>query len=220
MPAARFLKRAALALTVVGVAGALAVLGTAGFVRSTAQPHTFSAEKVPNTPVALVLGAEIYPDGTPSPYLKGRLDLAKRLLETGRVKVILVSGDNGEEHYNEPDGMRNYLIRNGVPANRVVADYAGFDTYDSCVRAKQIFGVDRLTVVTQGYHVPRAVTTCRLVGVDAQGVGDYSARTHGTTWRYGQVRELAANFKMMWDVASRRTPILGAKETSVQEALR
>lgn len=220
MPAARILKRAVVTLTVVGVAGALAVLGTAGFVRSTAQPQTFSAEKVPPAPVALVLGAEIYPDGTPSPYLKGRLDLAQRLLETGKVKVILVSGDNGEEHYNEPDGMRNYLIRNGVPAGKVVADYAGFDTYDSCVRAKQIFGVDRLTVVTQGYHIPRAVATCRLVGVDAQGVGDYSARTQGATWRYGQLRELLANFKMMWDVGTRRTPILGSKETSVTEALR
>ncbi len=102
----------------------------------------------------------------------------------------------------------------------MVADYAGFDTYDSCVRAKQIFGVDRLTLVTQGYHIPRAVTTCRLVGVDAQGVGDYSVRTYGSTWRSGQVRELFANFKMMWDVATRRTPILGSKETSVTEALR
>ncbi|NNG20621.1 DUF218 domain-containing protein [Naumannella sp. ID2617S] len=220
MPPARLLKRAAFTVAAVGLAGALAVLGTAGFVRSLSAPHIYGADKVPATPVALVLGAEIYPDGTPSPYLKGRLDLAKRLYQTGKVKAILVSGDNGELHYNEPDGMRNYLIRNGVPANRVVADYAGFDTYDSCVRARQIFGVSRLTVVTQGYHLPRAVATCRLVGVEAEGVGDYSGRLQGPTWRYGQLRELGANFKMTWDVGTRRTPVLGQQETSVQEALR
>jgi vancomycin permeability regulator SanA len=183
-----------------------------------ARPHTFTVGSVPETPVALVLGAQIYPDGTPSPYLKGRLDTAKRLYDAGKVRAILVSGDNGDKHYNEPDGMRNYLIRKGVPATQVIADYAGFDTYDSCVRAKRIFGVDRLTVVTQGYHLPRAITTCRLIGLDAEGVGEYTT-DFGPVWRYGQLRELGASMKMVVDVASRRTPTLGRYETSVDEAL-
>lgn len=202
-----------------GLAGLAAVAGPAVFVKLTARPHTFTVSSVPKTPVALVLGAQIYPDGTPSPYLKGRLDTAKRLYDAGKVRAILVSGDNGEDHYNEPDGMRNYLIRKGVPASRVVADYAGFDTYDSCVRAQRIFGIDRLTVVTQGYHLPRAIATCRLVGVDAEGVGDYSGTNYGPVWRYGQLRELGANVKMVVDVVTRRTPTLGRYETSVDEAL-
>jgi vancomycin permeability regulator SanA len=212
------LRRTALIVGVLGLTG-LAVIGVpAAYAKLTARPHTFTVQSVPETPVAMVLGAQIYPDGTPSPYLKGRLDTAKRLYDAGKVRAILVSGDNGDDHYNEPDGMRNYLIRKGVPATRVIADYAGFDTYDSCVRAKQIFGVTKLTVVTQGYHLPRAITTCRLVGVEAQGVGDYSRR-NGRTWRYGQIRELGANLKMVVDVLSRRTPTLGTYETGVDKAL-
>lgn len=215
----RTLRRIALTLGALGCAGLAVVGGPAAYAKLTARPHTFTARSVPATDVALVLGAQIYPDGTPSPYLKGRLDLAQQLFETGKVRAILVSGDNGEEHYNEPDGMRNYLIRKGVPATKVVADYAGFDTYDSCVRAKRIFGVDRLTVVTQGYHLPRAIATCRMVGVDAEGVGDYTATDFGPVWRYGQLRELGANIKMVVDVLTRRTPTLGRYETSVDEAL-
>lgn len=205
-------------ITAVGVSGVAVVGGTAGFVKLTARPNTFTVASVPEAPVALVLGAQIYPDGTPSPYLKGRLDTAKRLYDAGKVQAILVSGDNGDDHYNEPDGMRRYLIRKGVPASQVIADYAGFDTYDSCVRAKRIFGVDELIVVTQGYHLPRALTTCRLVGLTARGVGDYTT-DYGPVWRYGQFRELGANLKMVVDVVTRRTPTLGRYETSVDDAL-
>ena len=80
-----------------------------------------------------------------------------------------MSGDNMAPEYNEPDAMRDYLINAGVPAEQVIADYAGFDTYDSCARAKRIFGVSKLIVVTQSYHLPRAVATCRALGVDATG---------------------------------------------------
>ncbi len=205
-------------LAVLGVAGASAILGPAAYVKLTARPNTFTVSSVPPAPVALVLGAQIYPDGTPSPYLRGRLDTAKRLYDAGKVRAILVSGDNGDDHYNEPDGMRRYLIRRGVPAKQVVADYAGFDTYDSCVRAKRIFGVNELIVVTQGYHLPRAIATCRLVGIEARGVGDYTTN-YGPVWRYGQIRELGANVKMVVDVVTRRTPTLGRYETSVDEAL-
>lgn len=200
------------------MAGLAVIGGTAAYAKLTARPVSFTVQSVPSAPVALVLGAQIYPDGTPSPYLKGRLDTAKRLYDAGKVRAILVSGDNGDQHYNEPDGMRNYLIRKGVPPTQVIADYAGFDTYDSCVRAKRIFGVTRLTVITQGYHLPRAITTCTLVGVQAQGVGDYSRR-NGATWRYGQLRELGANLKMVFDVVTRRTPTLGKYESAVDEAL-
>lgn len=212
-------RRAVITLGAIGLAGLAAIGGPAAYAKLTARPNTYTVQSVPNAPVALVLGAQIYPSGNPSPFLKGRLDIAKRLYDSGKVRAILVSGDNGEKYYNEPDGMRNYLIRNGVPATKVIADYAGFDTYDSCVRAKRIFGVSELIVVTQGYHLPRAITTCRLVGVEATGVGDYSVRSHEGTWRYGQIRELGANIKMVIDVVSRRTPTLGRYETSVDTAL-
>jgi vancomycin permeability regulator SanA len=218
---ARWLRRSVLVLVSAGFLAGAAVLGSVGWVRATSSGHTYAdvdLAHVPPAPVALVLGAQVYPSGTPSPFLAGRLDLAKRLYDAGLVKVILVSGDNGAREYNEPDAMRGYLVDAGVPADKVVADYAGFDTYDSCSRAQRIFGVDRLTVVTQGYHLPRAVATCRALGLDAEGVGDESFR--GTeAWRRGALRDQVACVKTVLDVVSRRDPVLGQRETSVDRAL-
>ena len=178
----RWLRRGTVALVSAGFLAGAAVLGSVGWVRATASGHTYADRDlalVPPTPVALVLGAQVYPSGTPSPFLAGRLDLAKRLYDAGLVDVLLVSGDNGAREYNEPDAMRRYLVDAGVPADKVVADYAGFDTYDSCARAQRIFGVDRLTVVTQDYHLPRAVATCRALGLDAVGRRGRERPRHG-----------------------------------------
>ena len=216
-----WLRRGVLVLVGAGVLAGATVLGSVGWVRATASGHTHADRdlaNVPAAPVALVLGAQVYPSGTPSPFLAGRLDLAQRLYDAGLVKVILVSGDNGAREYNEPDAMRGYLIAKGVPADKVVADYAGFDTYDSCSRAQRIFGVDRLTVVTQGYHLPRAVATCRALGLDANGVGDDSFR--GTeAWRRGALRDQVACVKTVLDLVTGRDPVLGQRETSVDRAL-
>jgi vancomycin permeability regulator SanA len=201
--------------------GALAAIGgSVAFIRRTATGHLYTASEVPAAPVALVLGAQVYPDGTPSPFLAARLDLAKQLYDAGRVRAILVSGDNMAREYDEPDAMREYLIKAGVPSTQVIADYAGFDTYDSCVRAKKIFGVDELIVVTQGYHLPRAVATCLLVGVQANGVGDVTVRRRLGPWRSGAIRDQVACVKTMIDLLTDRQPILGPRETSIDEALR
>ncbi len=114
--------------------------------------------------------------------------------------------------------MRSYLLAAGVPAGKVVADYAGFDTYDSCARARRVFGVSAVTVVTQTYHLPRAVATARLLGLQANGVGDDSVRP-GRAWRKGTVRDQVACVKTIWDLASRRDPVLGRAETGVTDAL-
>jgi vancomycin permeability regulator SanA len=193
--------------------------GSIGYVRLTAAGHLYSETEVPAAPVALVLGARVYPDGTPSPFLAARLDVAHRLYQAGKVGVIVVSGDNMAKEYNEPEAMRTYLVNAGMPADKVVADYAGFDTYDSCARALRIFGVEQLIVVTQSYHLPRAVATCRALGVDATGVGDDSARQHARSWRKGVIRDQLACVKTVIDLITRRDPVLGPQETSVAEAL-
>ena len=202
----------------VGLVGIVTLAGSVGFVRAKSAGHLYSAEAVPPAPVALVLGAQVYPNGRPSAFLAARLDLARRLFEAGKVKVILVSGDNLAPEYNEPDAMRDYLIKAGVPADKVVADYAGFDTYDSCARAKRIFNVAELIIVTQSYHLPRAVATCRALGVEARGVGDDTVR-HSEPWRRGAIRDQIACVKTVIDLLSRRDPVLGKQETSVDEAL-
>ena len=210
------LGRIAVAVCVAGVLGFSPTLYAWGSTLG----RTYTSATVPVRDVALVLGAEVLPNKSPSNFLKARLDIAYDLWKAGKVKVILVSGDNGDVHYNEPDAMRSYLIGRGVPDGKVVADYAGFDTYDSCVRAVRIFGVTSATLVTQSYHMPRALATCRTIGLDAVGVGDETVKTTSPdTWRNGAVREIPAGIKMAYDLISRRQPILGDRQTAIDTAL-
>ncbi|XVV05058.1 SanA/YdcF family protein [Actinosynnema sp. CA-248983] len=190
------------------------------WVRVSSAPYRHAAADVPETPVALVLGAGLR-GGRPTPFLAGRLDVAADLYEQGKVKVVLVSGDNSRKDYDEPTAMRDYLVAKGVPADVVVADYAGLDTWDSCTRAKRIFGVTRLTVVTQEFHLPRAVALCRSAGLEAFGVGHDTSRQWASTTAYGHFREAFASGKALWDglVAKPDPRFLGPLETGVTSAL-
>ncbi|SDT79768.1 protein SanA, affects membrane permeability for vancomycin [Actinoplanes derwentensis] len=204
-----------------GMAVAVAVvLGCSQWIRSAADGHIYDAASVPAAPVALVLGAQVGADGQPSAFLAARLEIARQLLAAGKVKAILVSGDHGRWAYDEPGAMQNWLVANGVPADRVALDHAGFDTYDSCSRANKIFGVREAIVVTQDFHLPRAVTLCREQGIEATGVGDSSVRVFKQMWVRGEVREYGAAVKAAADVLTARDPIfLGRYETSVDQAV-
>ena len=178
-----------------------------------------TADDATSAPVAIVLGASVYASGDPSPWLRYRLDAAAELYESGQVESVLVSGDNARAEYNEPDAMRDYLVSVGVPREAIAVDYAGFDTYDTCVRAHNIFGVSQAVLVSQDFHVPRAVAVCRAAGIDAFGVGDTRARADKGTWVRSWTRERLAAIKAGWDVLSRREPILGARESTVDDAI-
>lgn len=213
-PGSRLRRLAALA----GTAAAAVGLGCAGFVRSAARGHLYGEDDVPLTPIALVLGAQVYPDGTPSPFLAARLDVARRLFERGKVATVLVSGDALAIEYDEPVAMRRYLVRAGVPDDRIIEDRIGFDTYESCLRAREVLGLSRVTLVSQAYHLPRAVGTARRLGLEAVGVGDYSVRTLSSgrpsrTWRLGAVRDLLACVKTVRDLLTRRRPSRGSGST-------
>jgi vancomycin permeability regulator SanA len=164
------------AVRVLAYAGLVGVVLAAipyGWTRVDAAGHLHDEADAPTADVILVLGAQVAPGGTaPMPFLRGRLDTAAGLLERGRATVILVSGDGTGGSGNETGVMTSYLVdRRGVDRSRVVADPYGLDTYDSCVRARRVYGVTRALVVTQPYHLARAVALCRHVGVDAEGVG-------------------------------------------------
>ncbi|MBE7699414.1 YdcF family protein [Oerskovia sp. Sa1BUA8] len=177
-------------------------------------------EDVPARPVALVLGAGLRPDGTPSTYLTRRLDAARELYERGTVEVILVSGDNSREDYDEPTAMLDWLVAHGVPAERVVRDFAGFDTHDTCVRARQVFGVTDAVVLTQDYHLPRALFSCAQAGIDAVGVGVSAQSVEPAKAVTYRVREVPASLKAAWDALSGREPVhLGATESAVTDLL-
>jgi vancomycin permeability regulator SanA len=189
-----------------GVAGLAALAGAVGFVGSKASGHIYAELDVPAAPVALVLGAKVNPDGTPSAFLTARLDLAKRLYDAGLVEMIIVSGDRLAPEFDEPVAMRNYLIRAGLPAEKVIVDPGGFDTYESCLRAQRILNLSQLIVVTQSYHLVRAVATCRALGIDAMGVGDDSARQHTIAWWRGAIRDQLACLKTIIDLVHRKNP--------------
>jgi len=217
----RWRRRLLVVAAVALVTGTATVLSCVWYVDRGAHGHIYSADDVPAAPVALVLGALVDADGTPSAFLTARLELAKRLYDTGKVRVLLVSGDHSRPDYDEPDTMRAWLVAHGVPERVVVVDYAGFDTYDSCARANRIFGVRQAVVVTQTYHVDRAVTLCRHLGIDATGVGDDSVRSRWFSWWRASIRERGACVKAVLDIATGPDPkFLGPQENGVRDALR
>jgi vancomycin permeability regulator SanA len=176
------------------VLGTATVAGSVWYVHDAAGGRIYSAADVPPAPVALVLGALVEPDGTPSEFLAARLTLAQRLYDNGTVARLLVSGDR-RPGYDEPDSMRDWLVAHGVPADRIVVDGGGVDTYQSCARAGQVFGVHEVIVVSQTYHLDRSVTLCRHLGVDATGVGDGTVRRRWFSWWRAVVREWGADVK-------------------------
>jgi vancomycin permeability regulator SanA len=217
----RRLRRLMAVGTLGGIVAVLVAIGCAHWVRSSADGHIYDVASVPAAPVALVLGAQVGDDGQPSAFLAARLEIARQLLEKGKVKAILVSGDHAEWAYDEPGSMQAWLVARGVPADRVVLDHAGFDTYDSCVRANKIFGVQQAIVVTQDFHLPRAVTLCREQGIETTGVGDDTVRVYEKMWLRGEIREYGAAVKAVADVLTARDPVfLGPHETGVEEAIR
>ncbi|MER6236444.1 ElyC/SanA/YdcF family protein [Streptomyces clavifer] len=192
-------------------------LAPATWLHTTADARVRTTADAPAQQVAVVFGAGLW-QGRPSPYLAHRLDAAAELYRTGKVRVVLVTGDNSRVEYDEPDAMRTYLTERGVPDGRIVSDYAGFDTWDSCVRAKKIFGVDRAVLVSQGFHIRRAIALCRSAGIDAYGIGVDAV--HDVTWYYGGTREVFAAGKALLDTVFEPDPhFLGPREPGVADAL-
>jgi vancomycin permeability regulator SanA len=156
---------------------------------------------VPAQPIAIVFGAGIWEDGTPTPMLADRVQAAIDLYKAGRVNKILMTGDNSTPDYNEVKVMQEYAAAQGVPLQDITLDYAGFSTYESCYRAKAVFGIVEAVLVTQNFHISRAVYTCRQLGVNAIGLGtpDWGKFRTATMIRYS-FREFLAVIKALWEV--------------------
>ncbi|HWG26422.1 SanA/YdcF family protein [Actinospica sp.] len=176
------------------------------FVRAQGDPYVYTADQVPAEPVGIVFGAGVEGD-QPGGYLQGRLDLALQLWHAGKFKVFLVTGDDASSTYDEPRAMHDYLRARGVPDNLIVLDNAGFDTWDSCARAKHVFGVSKAILVSQTFHVPRATYLCRAAGIDAYGVGDPDGVHEGTLteWIRNGLREIAASFNAVYQATVQPT---------------
>lgn len=189
------------ALAAALAAAILAPLAMIVYVRASTAPFRYTGPaEVPVEQVAVVFGAGVRGD-RPSRILAERIDAAVTLYRLGRVRKLLMTGDNSRVDYDEVTVMRRYAEGLGVPSEDIALDYAGFSTYESCYRLRPIFGVERAVLVTQAYHLPRAVYTCRALGVDAVGLGapDWGRYADALIVRYS-LREALATAKAIVDL--------------------
>ena len=176
--------------------------------------HSYVSDNVsalPKVKVGIVPGTIRYlASGNPNLYFSYRIDAAVKLYRSGRISHLLISGDNGRKGYNEPLDMKNALMEQGIPESVITLDYAGFDTYDSMIRAREVFGQDQFIVISQEFQNERAIYIARRFGIQAYG---YNARD---VKRYGgfrtKVRETLARVKAFVEVQLGVKPTyLGAK---------
>lgn len=186
---------------------------------SYALPRLFTVENTPPRSVAIVFGAGLWRDGTPTSVLRDRIDTATDLFFSGKVQKILMSGDNRYIDYNEPGAMQEYALSLGVPVGAIVLDYAGRRTYDTCYRANAIFGIQKAILVTQSFHLPRAIYTCNVLGLKAIGVASDHSRYRVASTIYWHVREILATVSALVDVhLLKPLPVLGQPEPIFLEA--
>jgi SanA protein len=172
----------------------------------------YKESESPTERVAIIFGAGLRRDGTPTAMLRDRILTGADLYFNGKVEKLLMSGDNRFENYNEPESMRQFALLAGVPDKAIVLDYAGRRTYDTCYRARVIFGVKSALLVTQKFHLPRALFLCNTLGLDATGVEASNCYWNGSPFMW-DIREQFATIAAFLDLyISNPSPVLGNPE--------
>lgn len=174
-------------------------------VQRDARPYLVDLDQARPAEAALIFGAYAGPDGTPCPVLQDRLRVGLALWQAGTVQRLILSGDHGAADYDEVEAMRRYLQNQGAPSSVLILDHGGYDTYDSLYRARSVFGATDLILVTQNFHLSRALYLGRKLGLKVQGVSA-DLRTIREIKSLKR-REMAANVKALWDLYSRREPL-------------
>lgn len=200
-------------IRVAGILVALGVILPRLITSIYAWNRIFTVDSVPAKRIAIIFGAGLYRDGSPTPILRDRVETGARLYLSGKVEKLLMSGDNRFLNYNEPEAMRQYAISLGVPNDAITLDYAGRRTYDTCYRAKAIFGVESALLVTQKFHMPRALFLCNALGLDALGVEANNKNYRNSSLVIWNIREQFATFNAFIDIfVDKPTPVLGKPE--------
>lgn len=169
-----------------------------------------NVEEIPECYTAIVLGAMVSNTGYPSSFLKDRMDVAIELYQHQKIKRFLLSGDHGRKNYDEVNSMKNYLISKGINTEDIFLDHAGFDTYSTMVRAKEVFEIDNAIIVTQAFHLPRAVYIARSKGIKAYGI--MADRQNYYSLVRLKMRETLAKVKAFAEVQINKKPrFLGEK---------
>ena len=189
----KIIKRIILIIDILVVVGIIIVLGINLFVKNSVKDKIVDENSLDkNYDAILVLGAGLR-NGKPSPVLKDRLDMAYKLYEDGYSKKIIVSGDHGKKYYDEVNVMKNYLLDKGVDSNNIFMDHAGFSTYDSVYRAKEIFLANKIIIVTQQFHLYRSLYIAKQLKLDAVGVSA-TLRDYSGSVKF-EIREILARDK-------------------------
>lgn len=193
--------------------GIIAIIwGVHSFIQeSTASDIYSNINDLPSSNTVIVLGASVHSDGKLSPILQDRVDMALKIFRSGKAKQFLLSGDNRRNDYDEVTAMKNYLIERDVPENKIFTDPAGIDTYDSMYRSNFIFEVPDAVVVTQKFHLPRAIFIANSLGLNYVGIPARSK--HYNTQSSLIRREKLANIKAVWEILINQTPQnMGSKQ--------
>ena len=189
----KIIKRIILIIGILAVVGIIIVLGINLFVKNSVKDKIVDENSLDkNYDAILVLGAGLR-NGKPSPVLKDRLDMAYKLYEDGYSEKIIVSGDHGKKYYDEVNVMKNYLLDKGVDSNNIFMDHAGFSTYDSVYRAKEIFLANKIIIVTQQFHLYRSLYIAKQLKLDAVGVSA-TLRDYSGSVKF-EIREILARDK-------------------------
>ncbi len=219
----KFLLWAFLSAVVIALLGIIYVFSVNAYVKNSASDYIISKEESLSVDAdcILVLGAGVREDGTPSLLLSDRIDTGTELYLNGASDRLLMSGDHGRKDYDEVNSMKDYAVGMGAKEEEVFTDHAGFSTYESMYRARDVFGVDTIIIVTQEYHLYRAVYIARQLGLDAYGVACSDVRYSGQAYR--DAREVLARNKDFiycmlkpepWSVGELRYPIEGSASTT------
>lgn len=192
----RKIKIAAVVLALLAVCGGVVLLGISGYVVQSTKNQILSpseAAELQGVDCILVLGCRVYEDGTPSHMLEDRLRRSVELYRLEAAPKLLMSGDHGQREYDEVGTMKQYAVGEDVPSGDIFMDHAGFSTYESMYRAKEIFGAQKVIIVTQAYHLHRALYIARALGLEAYGVASDYRRYAGQMMR--DLREIVARNK-------------------------
>lgn len=189
----KWIKRGILALFCFTIAGIVAVIGLSSYVKNHAADKIIASEEAVDADCILVLGCGVREDGTPSLMLRDRLETGIALYETKAAPKLLMSGDHGRKDYDEVNLMKTYAMEQGIPSADIFMDHAGFSTYDSLYRARDIFCAEKVIIVSQEYHLYRALYLAEKLGLEAYGVPALDVKYRGQAYR--EFREVLARAK-------------------------
>lgn len=201
----KLFKKIILAFALFVIVSILIIFGLESYIHKETSSLIYSEiTEIPSAQTGIILGASVHADGKLSPILEDRVEAAYQLYKFNKIENFLVSGDHRTDDYDEVNSIKNYLLKKGVPAEDIILDHSGFDTYDSMFRAKAVFEIEDAIVITQKFHLPRSLYIAK--NLDTKYKGFEAAPVAYTSSETIKRREQLANFKAIWEILTNQQP--------------